>query len=222
MGWKETNVHITTLRPFQFLEVMDILTFGMLCSIYFVSLRASRYYDQVLCVCCWMFSILGNNNGYFRKILGNYASEPFSQTLSYIKIYRHTNIWIAVQMELTLSFGVGERKIFNDFEKNNFKNIEYNYIMLVSITRLNSVENHVQWKSCVVFKSYSKCTMKFLASNNRKLLYHVSSEYSIYWFRYMKTSWQPIGLFRHTQILFKYEKYSNMFPGILGIKIHRM
>lgn len=116
-----------------------------------------------------MFSILESNNGYFREILGNYASEPFSQTLSYIKIYRHTNIWIAVQMELTLNFGVGERKIFNDFEKNNFKNVEYNYIMLVSINRLNSIDNHVQWNSCIAFKSYSKCTMKFLTSNNRKL-----------------------------------------------------
>lgn len=137
-------------------------------------------------------------------------------------IHKHTNIWITDQMELTLTFMVEMIKIFNDFVKNNFKIVEYNYTMLVNINRLNSIDNRVQWNSDIDFKSCSKCIRKFLTSNNRKLLYHLSSEYSVYWFRYIKIIWQPIDLFRHTQILFKHEKYSNMLAVIQRIKIHRI
>lgn len=83
-------------------------------------------------------------------------------------------------MELTLSLRVEAIKFFNDFVKNNSKTVEYNYKILVNINRLNSIDNHVQWNSYIDFKSCSKCSIKFLTSNNRKLLYHIGSEYSVY------------------------------------------
>lgn len=45
-------------------------------------------------------------------------------------------------MELSLSFRIGMIKIFNDFVKNNSKNIEYNYTMLVSINILKSIDKN--------------------------------------------------------------------------------
>lgn len=58
--------------------------------------------------------------------------------LLYIKIYRYIYIWIVDWTELFLSFRVEMIKD-NDFVK-SFKNIEYNYGLLININRLNSID----------------------------------------------------------------------------------